>query len=67
LFDFYNEIFLKVIQDVTNDGGSVFFAMVFIFTKKSKLFWQYVLHSSQSMIIHVTLSLFFSGEVEVVG
>ena len=38
MFDFYNEIFLKVIQDVTNDGGSVFFAMVFIFTKKSKLF-----------------------------
>jgi len=67
LFDFYNEIFLKVIQDVTNDGGSVFFAMVFIFTKKSKLFCQYVLHSSQSMIIHVILSLFFSGEVEVVG
>ena len=25
-FDFYNEIFLRVIQDVTNDGGSVFFA-----------------------------------------
>ena len=30
MFDFYNEIFLRVIQDVTNDGGSVFFAMVFI-------------------------------------
>jgi len=29
-FDFYNEIFLRVIQDVTNDGGSVFFAMIFI-------------------------------------
>jgi len=29
-FDFYNEIFLRVIQDVTNDGGSVLFAMVFI-------------------------------------
>ena len=27
---FYNEIFLRVIQDVTNDGGSVFFIMVFI-------------------------------------
>jgi len=26
-FDFYNEIFLNVIQDVTNDGGSVFFAI----------------------------------------
>jgi len=26
--DFYNEIFLGVIQDVTNDGGSVFFAII---------------------------------------
>jgi len=32
-FDFYNEITLRVIQNVTNDGGSVSFAMVFIFTK----------------------------------
>ena len=29
-FDFYNEIFLRAIHDVTNDGGSVFFAMVII-------------------------------------
>jgi len=29
-FDFYNEIFPRVIQDVTNDGGSIFFAMFFI-------------------------------------
>jgi len=29
-FDFYNDIFLRVIQDVTNDGGSVFLDMVFI-------------------------------------
>jgi len=56
LFDFHNEISLRVIQDVTNDGGSVFFVMVFIFTKKSKLFCQYVLHSSQSMVIRVSLS-----------
>jgi len=28
--DFYNEIFLRVIQDVTNDGGSVFFTIVFV-------------------------------------
>jgi len=35
-----------VIQDVTNYGGSVFSTMVFICTKKSKLFGQYVLHSS---------------------
>jgi len=34
LFDFYNEIFLRVIQDVTNDCVVVFFAMIFIFTKK---------------------------------
>jgi len=30
LFDVCNEICLRVIQDVTNDGGSVFFAMVFM-------------------------------------
>jgi len=29
-FDFYNESFLRVIQDVTNDDSSVFFAMLFI-------------------------------------
>ena len=29
LFDFYNEIFLRVYQDVTNDGAAVFFAMIF--------------------------------------
>ena len=32
-FDFYNEIYLRVIQDFVNDDGSVFFAMVFILTK----------------------------------
>jgi len=35
-FDFCYEISLRVIQDVTNDDGSVFFAMVFIFTKNKK-------------------------------
>jgi len=30
LFDFYKEIFLRVIEDVTNDGAVVFFAMIFI-------------------------------------
>jgi len=54
-----------VTQDVTNDGASVFFDMVFIFTIKSKLFCQHVLHSSQSMIIRVTSQYIFSGEVEV--
>jgi len=66
-FDFYNEISRRVIQDVTNDGGSVFFAMVFMFTKQSKLFYQYVVHSSQSMIIRITLSYFISGEMELVS
>jgi len=38
LFDFYNEIFLRVIQDGTNDGAVAVFAMVFIFTKKQNYF-----------------------------
>jgi len=38
LFDFYNKIFLRVIQDVTNDGAVVFFAMNFIFTKNQNDF-----------------------------
>jgi len=38
LFDFYNEIFLTMIQDVTNDGAVVFFAMIFIFTKNQNDF-----------------------------
>jgi len=33
LFDFYNEIFQRVIHDVTNDGTVILFAMIFIFTK----------------------------------
>jgi len=32
LLDFYNDISLRVIQDATNDGGSVFFAMGYIHT-----------------------------------
>ena len=36
--DFYNESFLRVIQDVTNDGAVVFFAMIFIFTKNQNDF-----------------------------
>jgi len=65
LFDFYNEIFLRVIQDVTNAGAVIFFPMIFIFTKKSKWFCQCVLHSSQSMLIHVTSLQIFSGELEL--
>ena len=60
-FDFYNELCLKVIEDVTNDGDSVFFAMFFILSACG------VLHSSQTMVIHVTLLLIFSGQVEVVS
>ena len=37
-FDFYNKIFLRVIQDVTNDGAGVFFDMIFIFTKNQNDF-----------------------------
>jgi len=35
LFDIYNEIFLKVIQDVTNDGAVVFLCYDFYIHKKS--------------------------------
>jgi len=39
LFDFYNEIFLRVFPDVTNNGAVVFFAItVFIFTKNQNYF-----------------------------
>jgi len=39
LFDFYNKIFLREIQDVTNDGAVVFFTiMIFIFTKNKNEF-----------------------------
>jgi len=62
LFDFYNELSLRVIQDVTNDGGRVFFAMVFIFTNNQNVFVNIcLLHSSQSKIIRYTLSKIFSS------
>jgi len=38
LFDFYNEFFLKVMQDVTYNGAAVFFTMLFIFTKNQSDF-----------------------------
>jgi len=59
-FDIYNERSLRVIQDVTNYGGRVFFAMVCI--KKSKWFCHYVQHSSQSMIIRATYRTFFPAK-----
>jgi len=38
LFDFYYEVFLRVIQDVKNDGAVVFFAMIFIlYSQKIKM------------------------------
>jgi len=40
LFDFYNEIYLRMIRDVTNYGGRgrVFFAIISIFTKNQNDF-----------------------------
>jgi len=37
MLDFYNEIFLRVIQAVTNDGAVIFFAMIFIFLYPQKI------------------------------
>ena len=34
LFDFYNEIFLRMVKDVTNDGAVVFFAIMIFILKK---------------------------------
>jgi len=56
LFDFYSEISLRVIQDVTKEWCCCFLCYDFYIHKKSKLFCQYVLHPSQSMIILVTSS-----------
>jgi len=41
--------------------------MVVVFSLLRFLYCQYVLHSSQSMVIRVTLSLIFSSQVEVVS
>jgi len=38
LFHFYNKSFLRAIQDATNDGAAVFFAMIFTFTKNQNDF-----------------------------
>jgi len=59
LFDFYNEIFLRLIQDVTNDGAVVLFVIIFIFTKNQDDFVSMCCtapHPSQSTIIRVTSS-----------
>jgi len=65
-----NFSWLRVIQDVTNDGGSIFFLVlvaVFSFCYYWFLYCQYVLHSSKSMVVRVTSSLTFSDQVEVVS
>ena len=41
--------------------------MVAVFSLLCFLYCQYDLHSSQSIVIRVTSSLIFSGEVEVVS
>jgi len=41
--------------------------MVAVFSLLWFLYCQCVLHSSQSLVIRVTLSIFFSGHVEVAG
>ena len=38
LFDFCNEVFLRVILDVTNDGAVVFFVMILILKKNQNDF-----------------------------
>jgi len=56
LFDFHNESFLRVIQDVTNDGGNIMFSLLwFLYLQKIKMILSvgYALHSSQSMIINL--------------
>jgi len=41
-----------VIQDVTNDGGSVFFAIVFIITKKIKMILSVCTHHNQLVLLN---------------
>jgi len=66
LRDFWNCICESSVHDVTNDGGSVFFAMVLIFTKKQNYFVcaALITISGNSCTIY---RKFFSGEVEVVS
>jgi len=58
-FDFYNEILMRVIRDVTNDGDSVFFARFFILSVCAAL----ITISGNSCYFIVN----FSGQVEVVS
>ena len=61
-FDFCNEIFLS-----ESEWFQMSQMIVAVFSLLWFLYCQFVLHSSQSVIIHVTLSLIFSSEVEVVS
>ena len=53
LFVIHDEISLRVTQDVTNNGGSVFFTMDFLSTKNKPIL---SICATQSMKIRVTLS-----------
>ena len=53
LFVIHDEISLRVTQDVTNNGGNVFFTMDFLSTKNKPIL---SICATQSMKIRVTLS-----------
>ena len=53
LFVIHDKISLRVTQDVTNNGGSVFFTMDFLSTKNKPIL---SVCATQSMKIRVTLS-----------
>ena len=60
---FLNEIFLRVIQDVTNDGAVVFFAMIFVFTKNQNDFLSMCCtHHIQNNSCYFIVNIFWRGE-----
>jgi len=59
LFDFYNEIFLTVIQDITNDGAVVFFAMIIIFTKNQNDFVSMCTHHNRYNSCYFIVNIFW--------
>ena len=65
--DFYNDISMRLIQDVTNDGGCVFFAMGYIHKNiKSLLSVCAALITINDVSCYFIISFFFR-EVEVVS
>jgi len=57
LFDFYKEIPLRVIQDVTNDGNIAFSLLWFLYSQKIKIILLvYAALITINDIIRVTLS-----------